>query len=284
MIEEYPNPDKGMWYLASPYSTPKVEGRDILDLKEERHEAVQKAGAELYGKGYCLYEPIASSHFKALKYSLPGTYEYWMKRDRAAIDSCVGVIVLDIEGWMESTGVTDEIAYAKELGKPVWLVRFRDVTEPPIWICLHHVTYVSERDFQWIQNLCENPPEPSEALKKLFSTSNEDLLKETKMSGYIEPKWTPKIEKARLDLNPVEAEYAQAAAFEDGSMKYGEHSWEINGFSIKERCIAIKRHANRIIMGELIAPDSGIPHSAHIQADSAMITTAYLRGMKDKDG
>ena len=92
--------------------------------------------------------------------------------------------------------------------------------------------------------------------------------------------WEPKWEKARLDLNPPEADYAMAAAFEDGATKYGPHDWEQKGFDVNERLAAIKRHVNQLLMGEEVAIDSQIHHAAHILADAAMIITSYIRRHK----
>lgn len=88
-----------------------------------------------------------------------------------------------------------------------------------------------------------------------------------------------KIEKARVDLNPPEASYAMAMAFEDGSKKYGERDWEENlpKLDLRGRIAAIERHALRLKAGETHADDSGLHHAAHILADAAMVVTHYHR-------
>lgn len=117
----FPDPNKKIYYLASPYSTPVLPGKDKDQTKLDRHHMIQQIGTDLMNKGYTLFEPIATSHYKAINWNLPGTYEFWQARDRHLIERTDGVIVADMEGWQESVGVTDEIKYCKELGKPVYL-------------------------------------------------------------------------------------------------------------------------------------------------------------------
>lgn len=104
-----------VYYFASPYTA-----KTTL-LKEERYLKAVLAAAELGEQGYCLIEPIGMSHHSAKVASLPTGYDYWKRRDRAFIAHSDGVIVLMIDGWLESVGVSDEIAYAFEIGKPVFM-------------------------------------------------------------------------------------------------------------------------------------------------------------------
>ena len=110
-----------VWYLASPYS------HKNSDIMEKRYAEVSDVAAQLILAGLILIEPIAMCHHKSLKYQLPTGYEYWKTRDRTFIERSDGVIVLLIPGWKESVGVTDEIAYAKSLGKPVLGVKSDNV-------------------------------------------------------------------------------------------------------------------------------------------------------------
>lgn len=279
------NPDKQfIYYLASPYSTPVERGQDPVKLRNSRHEQVQYVGHKLYELGYVLVEPIASSHYKAEKYGSKATYEYWKSRDRKFIDITDGVIVLNIEGWKESVGVTDEIGYAKACGKPVYLLTYNRSNGEFSFEDISYTTYLSASASEQLAEMLENPPEPNEKLKSLFRSmppiegifgDSVTISNETKKHDVRTSKI--KYEKARLDLNPPEAEYAMAAAFEDGAKKYGEKDWESNDFNPTERIAAIKRHCNRLLMGETHAKDSGLHHAAHILANAAMIITRYTR-------
>ena len=113
-----------VWYLASCYSTPMEPGREAWKVRHFRHHHVQAVGHALYKMGYTLIEPIASSHYKAEQFGSVPSYEYWQKRDRRLIDVCAGIIVLNMNGWEDSVGVTDEVKYAKLQGKPVYLLHY----------------------------------------------------------------------------------------------------------------------------------------------------------------
>lgn len=107
-----------IYYLASPYShsDPKVRKR--------RYEKQQEISANLIVAGYLLITPIEMSHKLSLTHKLPTGYEFWKERDRALLERCDAIIVCsNMPGWRESVGVTDEIAYAKELGKEILYLR-----------------------------------------------------------------------------------------------------------------------------------------------------------------
>lgn len=89
-------------------------------MTDIRHMEVQAIATKLMEDGYILHEPIASCHWKQEHFQLPADYSYWKRRDRTLIEHSDGVIVAMMPGWNKSTGVTDEIAHAKSLGKEVW--------------------------------------------------------------------------------------------------------------------------------------------------------------------
>lgn len=96
-----------------------------------------------------------------------------------------------------------------------------------------------------------------------------------------------KTEKVRLDLNPPEAMFGMAQAFEDGAKKRSEHNWEVgpdsHTWSFQDRLRAIEGHALRLRMGEDIDPVSGLHHAAHIMANGAMLYTASLKKLGNDD-
>ncbi len=93
---------------------------------EERYELVNQAGAYLCLNGHIVIEPIAMCHHKSLKYELPTGYEYWKTRDRKFVAMSDGIIVLKADGWKRSVGVTDELEYARELGKDVHFITVQE--------------------------------------------------------------------------------------------------------------------------------------------------------------
>jgi len=96
-----------------------------------------------------------------------------------------------------------------------------------------------------------------------------------------------KTEKVRLDLNPPEAMFGMAQAFEDGAKKRSEHNWEVgpdsHTWSFQDRLRAIEGHALRLRMGEDTDPVSGLHHAAHIMANGAMLYTASLKKLGNDD-
>lgn len=105
-----------MIYLASPYSHPDAR------VREERFRQACVATAELLRLGHVVFSPIVHSH-PLCEFGLPGDWSWWERVDGEMLRRCDRVVVLMIDGWIDSLGVAAEIAMAHELGKPVryWL-------------------------------------------------------------------------------------------------------------------------------------------------------------------
>ncbi len=101
-----------MIYLASPYSHPSAE------IRELRYTAVCRVAADLMRSGMLIFSPIAHTHGIAL-HGLPGGWDYWERYDRWMLSRCVSMLVLRLDGWDSSQGVAAESALAEELGKRV---------------------------------------------------------------------------------------------------------------------------------------------------------------------
>ena len=101
-----------MIYLASPYSHPNSA------VREARFQAACRAAAELIRSGQQVYSPIAHSHPIAA-YGLPTDWSYWEADARAHLKTSTEVVVLTLDGWQTSAGVTAELRIAGELGRPV---------------------------------------------------------------------------------------------------------------------------------------------------------------------
>lgn len=97
-------------YLAVPYSHPDAE------VRERRFAAANKTAATLMRKGEHIISPISHTHPIALAGGLPLGWDYWESYDRAILEACRKIVVLMLDGWRESKGITGEIAIAKELG------------------------------------------------------------------------------------------------------------------------------------------------------------------------
>jgi hypothetical protein len=104
---------KELIYLACPYSHADPA------VMATRFEAVNKAAAKLMAQGNYVFSPISHTHPIALAGTLPRGWEYWEGYDRRILSCCDRIIVLRLEGWEQSTGVTAEIKIGHELRIPV---------------------------------------------------------------------------------------------------------------------------------------------------------------------
>lgn len=100
-------------YLACPYSHPDRA------VRVARFEAANRAAGALMREGRIVFSPISHTHPIAEASDLPLGWDFWEAFDRAYLAHSRLVVVLTIDGWRESKGVTAELAIAAELGIPV---------------------------------------------------------------------------------------------------------------------------------------------------------------------
>lgn len=104
-----------MIYLASPYSHPDVR------VRERRFRQACRAAAALLRAGHAVFSPIAHSH-PLVEHGLPIHWLFWERWGRELLTRCDEVVVLQLDGWIDSVGVRAEIEMARELGKPLQFV------------------------------------------------------------------------------------------------------------------------------------------------------------------
>jgi len=108
----------GFIYLASPYSHPD------LAVRVARFNAACKAAAQLMLAGAVVFCPIAHSHpISTWMRDDEQSHGMWMKQDIPLLARASGLAVLQIDGWLESRGVQEEIEYALANAIPVKYVR-----------------------------------------------------------------------------------------------------------------------------------------------------------------
>ena len=98
-------------YLASPYSHPDPA------VRQARYRAACQATAELMRHGLNVLSPIIHSHPLA-ELGLPTNWDFWQQIDQGhCLLRCDELLVLMLDGWRESRGVTAEIelAHAHEI-------------------------------------------------------------------------------------------------------------------------------------------------------------------------
>ncbi len=103
-----------MIYLASPYSHAK------LSVRCYRFKQAAQAAGLLMSQGLHVFSPICHSH--PIVTECPehgGDWSYWEKWDRHFLKACDRFVILQIDGWATSKGVTAEIEIAKEFGLKV---------------------------------------------------------------------------------------------------------------------------------------------------------------------
>ena len=98
-------------YIASPYSHPHPRVRQDRFLAARRREDL------LVSKGVNAYSPIAHNHERDLRGYRPP--QGWLVWDFHMLAKADALEVLQIDGWRESEGVQEEIAFARNRGCPV---------------------------------------------------------------------------------------------------------------------------------------------------------------------
>ena len=95
-------------YLACPYSH-----TDPL-VMQYRFEAVTAVAAKLMLDGLSVFSPITHCHH--LDIENHSWEDFWKPLDFSFLERCSTIIVLKLDGWEISEGVTDEIEFAKQKG------------------------------------------------------------------------------------------------------------------------------------------------------------------------
>lgn len=100
-------------YLAIPYSHPSEEVRNY------RLHLVSDIAGKLMNEGKVVFSPISHGDTIAKIHNLPTDWEYWEKSCSVFVSRSTKVIVVMVEGWDTSKGVSAEIKLAEQLGIPV---------------------------------------------------------------------------------------------------------------------------------------------------------------------
>lgn len=109
-----------MIYLACPYSHP-LEG-----IRKARFRAANITAARLMAEGHIVYSAISMSHPIAVENNLGLDWDFWRPTDVFFIGACDEMVVLKCPGWEESLGVESEIRLAKDIGKKVRFVEWKE--------------------------------------------------------------------------------------------------------------------------------------------------------------
>jgi len=88
--------------------------------------------------------------------------------------------------------------------------------------------------------------------------------------------------KVRMDLVPPEFTFAVAGALTYGAHKYEDWNWA-KGMRKGRLIAALMRHANLYLAGEELDVESGLPHTWHIGACTAVLIGCEMRGVAEDD-
>lgn len=105
-----------MIYLASPYSHPRPE------VMAERFRLAMQCTANLLKQGNSVYSPIAHCHELAITHNLPTDFAFWRKYDFDMLRRADTFMILKIDGYVESVGLTAEWELARTLSLPIYYV------------------------------------------------------------------------------------------------------------------------------------------------------------------
>lgn len=109
-------PDRGIIYVAAPYTDPDSTVR----LRRYREATI--AAAKLIAMRYVVYSPLTMTHPIDIELSEEGATlgsDYWVAFDEAFMVHCCAIVVLKTQGWDVSRGVDREIRYFREQERPV---------------------------------------------------------------------------------------------------------------------------------------------------------------------
>lgn len=102
-------------YLATPYTHPDPA------VRRARFDAVTRAAGALMRRRFLVFSPITMGHpISDACPDIPGDFSYWENACLSYLSEwATALVVLTLDGWRESRGVTTEIAVAREWGLPV---------------------------------------------------------------------------------------------------------------------------------------------------------------------
>ena len=84
--------------------------------------------------------------------------------------------------------------------------------------------------------------------------------------------------KVRMDLVPLSTVKDTAAILTMGAEKYSENSWQELPDFWKRYKAALLRHLTAIDKGELIDPESGLPHIDHVLCNTVFLDWGFHHG------
>jgi len=107
---------KKISYLACPYS------HQDPAIRIMRHQLVNKVAFEFHKRGKLVYSPLTDNIPLIHLGDKENSWEDWSVFDKEMLSRCDELIVLKIQGWEISKGVSGEIAFAEQLHLPIEII------------------------------------------------------------------------------------------------------------------------------------------------------------------
>jgi hypothetical protein len=107
---------KRVIYVGGPYT------HADHNVRRERFEALTAVAAEIVKQGHIVYSPITHTHPIDLHFVRDDVHlssDFWCDFDETFMSVCTEMVIVPLEGWEKSSGVTRERAYFEARGLPV---------------------------------------------------------------------------------------------------------------------------------------------------------------------
>ena len=134
-------------YLASPYTSP-----DPI-VRNSRVELASIIAARLMEQGYVVFSPITHSHRVAdhLHHRNARSHEFWMAQCLPMLEASDCMMILPIDGWRESRGIAEELAFARSNDIPIFFWQSADpvfeiLDDEELSICNYKTTHNPEKE------------------------------------------------------------------------------------------------------------------------------------------
>jgi hypothetical protein len=220
-----------------------------------------------------VFSPITHSHPLHVRGDMRGDWAYWEGIDREYLSVSRELIVLLIDGWQTSTGVTSERDIARQMGIPV---RF-------LMVISGGYSFTSEGDAYAVWML--GPPKLKKS--KAFRPADIGFLQEandlanrgsSKAPASTNPKDMIGLTKPPISLVPPAMLIHVSKVMQHGAQKYGRANWREKSVRYTVYMDAAFRHLIAAIDGEDSDPESGQPHEAHAAACMGIVLDARATG------
>ncbi len=138
-----------MHYVCSPFTAKGIGSKRLKrNLETMRERLVTEAIGKLHDQfPFAFIGPITQSYQTAkFTKSKTGAFDSWRLIDLTFVDRSDEVWLLNLPGWEESTGVKEEIEYARKKKKPIKVIEWTSLRNEKI-----RVRKFTEEDYKRLQ-------------------------------------------------------------------------------------------------------------------------------------